>query len=200
MPPVWFRLPPGFHDIGPGDRTAMDEVTDALGSTEAQEQLSWLMDRLDELAEHHVVHTAIGLHPDEPVGVCASLFSLAVHRTDHENPRVAVARTALAMAGPEPRPGSTRRFLDLPSSLPCCLITGTIAAPGSEQPVFQARVAVAHAESPYIVVLGLTSASLQHAEAYTDILEAVTHTVGFTDPGSSPHRAARPSRISEVLL
>ncbi|MFE9840459.1 hypothetical protein [Streptomyces goshikiensis] len=178
----------------------MDEVTDALGSTEAQEQLSWLMDRLDELSGHHVVHTAIGLHPDEPVGVCASLFSLAVHRTAHDNPRVAVAQTALAMTGPEPRPGSTRRFLDLPSSLPCCLIAGTIATPGSGQRVFQARVATAHAESPYIVVLGLTSASLQHAEAYTDILEAVTHTVGFTEPGSGPHRAARPSRISEVLL
>ncbi|MGW0895575.1 hypothetical protein ACWD0G_01045 [Streptomyces goshikiensis] len=178
----------------------MDDFADALGSTDARDQLSRLMDRLDELSEHDVVHTAIGLHPDEPVGMCASLFSLAVQRTDHDNPRVAVARTALAMAGPEPRTGSTRRFLDVPSSLPCCLVAGTLATPGSEQRVFQVRVAMAYAVSPYIVVLALTSASLQHAEAYTDILEAITHTVGFTDPGSSPHRAARPSRISEVLL
>lgn len=200
VPPVWFRLPPGFHDIGPEDRAALDGVVGALGSPDAQRQLAQLMDRLDELSMHHVVHTAIGMHPDEPVGVSTSLFSLTVRRAEHPNARLAVARTALTIAQSPLWSTSRRRFIELPSSSPCCMVAGTLDLPEAVQPVFQARVATAHPDGQHVLVLDLTSAAIQHAAAYTDILEAITHTLAFADPGLGPPCAARPSRITEALL
>ncbi|WP_405422156.1 hypothetical protein [Streptomyces erythrochromogenes] len=200
VPPVWFRLPPGFHDIGPGDRAALDAFAEGLGSNDAQRQLSQLMDDLEELAGHHVVHTAIGLHPEEPVGVATSLFSLTLRPTEQPNPRLAVARTALAIARSPHWTNSIRQFIELPSRLPCCLVAGTIRVPAVESRLFQARVATVHPDGLHLLVLDLTSASTQHAEAYTDILEAVTHTVLFTDPDASAPTAAGTSRILEALL
>ncbi|MFD9264388.1 hypothetical protein ACFWB1_26260 [Streptomyces goshikiensis] len=53
-----------------------------------------------------------------------------------------------------------------------------------------------------MLVLDLTSAATHHADAYTEIIEAVTHTVSFSDPSSDPAlpSEARTSRILEVLL
>ncbi|MFD9367247.1 hypothetical protein ACFWA6_05990 [Streptomyces sp. NPDC060020] len=198
-PPVWFRLPPGFHDIGPADRAALLAVAEALNSPDARHDLSLLMDGLEELAGHDVVHTAVGLHPEEPDGVNTSLFSLTVRRVDQPNPRLTVARTALAIAGSPLWTSSVRRFIDLPSALPCCLVAGIISVPDVEQRLFQARVATVHPDGLHLLLLDLTSASTEHAEAYTDILEAVAHTVLFTDPEPAPP-ATGTSRILEVLL
>lgn len=200
VPPVWFRLPPGFYDIGPADRTALNDVADALGSPDARQQLDGLMDGLDELAGHHVVHTSIGIHPDDPEGIVTSLFSLTVRPAEHSNPRVSVARIALSVAGSALWNGSKRRFIDLASKLPCCLVAGVISVPGIEGGLFQARVVTAHPESRHVLVLDLTSAATEHADAYTTILEAVTHTLGFSDPRPQPPTAAGTSRIFEVLL
>ncbi|MBT2407366.1 MULTISPECIES: hypothetical protein [unclassified Streptomyces] len=203
-PPIWFRLPPGFHDIGPGDRGAVDRIADALGRPDARRDLGRLMDNLDELTAHHVVHTSVGLHPVDPVGVSASFFSLTVRNSDHANPRVSVAQTALAIARSTLWMSSARRFIDLPSSQPCCLVAGIISAPGVEQPVFQARAVMAHPEGGHVLVLDLTSAATEHADAYTSILEAVAHTVSFSnpDPDSDPGPAGKTatSRILDLLL
>ncbi|MFE6837311.1 hypothetical protein ACFVFI_21060 [Streptomyces sp. NPDC057705] len=158
------------------------------------------MDALEELAGHDVVHTALGFHPEEPVGVATSLFSLAIQRAEQPNPRLTVARTALAIARSSLWESSTRRFIDLPSALPCCLVAGIICVPGVEQRLFQARVATVHPNGFHLLVLDLTSTSTQHADAYTDILEAVAHTVLFTDPEPSPPTPTGTSRILEVLL
>ncbi|MFG2981520.1 hypothetical protein ACGFYQ_09700 [Streptomyces sp. NPDC048258] len=200
LPPVWFRLPPGFHDIGPEDRTILDSVAQALGSPDAQRELAQLVDGLDELAGHGVVHTAIGLHPDEPVGVCTSLFSLSVRPAIDPNPRASVARTALGIARSTVWETSTRRFIDLPSSLPCYLVAGTIDVPRVQQQVFQARIATSHPGGLHVLILDLTSAATQHHGAYTDILEAIALTLTFTDPNPSPPLAPPTSRILEVLL
>ncbi|MEU7723705.1 hypothetical protein AB0B78_00305 [Streptomyces sp. NPDC040724] len=197
---MWFRLPPGFHDIGPGDKAALLTVAEALGSPDGQRELSQLMDGLEELAGHDVVHTALGFHPEEPVGVTTSLFSLTIQRAEQPNPRLTVARTALAIARSSLWESSTRRFIDLPSALPCCLVAGIISVPGVEQRLFQARVATVHPDNLHLLLLDLTSASTQHADAYTDILEAVAHTVLFTDPEPSTLPATGTSRILEVLL
>ncbi|OKI71189.1 hypothetical protein [Streptomyces sp. MJM1172] len=202
MPTVWFRLPPGFYDIGPDDRAALEAMGEALGGPEAQLELSQLMNSLDELADHHVVHTAIGLHPDEPVGVSTSLFSLTLRSADHPSPRTATAQTAVAIARSGMWTRSTRRFLDLPSSLPCCLVAGNISVPGLGRELFQARVVTAHPSGSHVLVLDLTSAATHHADAYTEIIGAVTHTLSFSDPspGPAPPSEARTSRILEVLL
>ncbi|THA84496.1 hypothetical protein [Streptomyces sp. A0592] len=199
-PPVWFRLPPGFHDVSPGDRAALDAFAEALGSAAAHRELCQLMDGLDELASHNVVHTAIGFHPEEPVGVATSLFSLIVRQAGQPNPRLTVARTALAIARSPHWTNSIRRFIDLPSKLPCCLVAGTISVPAVEHRLFQARVATVHPDGLHLLIFDLTSASTQHAEAYTDILEAVTHTALFSDPEVGAPKADGTSRILEVLL
>lgn len=199
-PPLWFRLPPGFHDIAPADRAALDAVADALGSPEAREQLAQLMNHLDQLAEHHVVQTSIGLHPEGHVGLSTSLFALTVRPAADTNPRLTVARTSLAIARSPLWTSSTRRFIDLPSALPCSLVAGVISTPRSTQGLFQARVTMAHPAGRHVLVLDLTSASVEHAEAYTDIIEAIAHTVSFSDPDPRPDGAPNTSRILELLL
>ncbi|MCX4806828.1 hypothetical protein OG594_35290 [Streptomyces sp. NBC_01214] len=200
VPPVWFRLPPGFHDIGPGDAAPLNAVADALDSPAAQKELSQLMDSLEELAGHDVVHTALGFHPEDPAGVNTSLFSLTIRRVEQPNPRLAVARTALAIARSSLWTRAVRRFIDLPSALPCSLVAGIISVPDIERHLFQARVATLHPDGLHLLVLDLTSACTEHAAAYTDILEAVAHTLQFTDPDPSAPKATGTSRILEVLL
>ncbi|MFJ6777883.1 hypothetical protein [Streptomyces yangpuensis] len=199
VPPIWFRLPAGFHDIRPSDRTMLDAFAEALGGSDSRRELSRLIDGLEELNDHNVVHTAIGLHPEEPVGVATSLFALTVRPVQQSNPRLTVARTALAIARSSLWISSIRRFIDLPSGLPCCLVAGTMSVPDVEDRLFQARVATVHPDGLHLLVLDLTSASTQHADAYTDILEAVAHTTLFTDPDASAPPAAGKSRILEVL-
>ncbi|MFE2328524.1 hypothetical protein ACFXD5_32275 [Streptomyces sp. NPDC059385] len=199
-PPVWFRLPLGFHRISPNDRGALQDIAGALGSREAQQELTALVDGLDELAGHHVVYTAVGLHPDEPAGLSASVFSVTAHPGEPGGLRLKVARTALAIARGALWNDSVRRLIELPSGLPCYLIAGTISVPGSQQQLYQAKVTTAHADGLHVLVLDLTSAAIQHSEAYTDIIEAISYTVTFSDPDPSPPSAPRTSRILEVLL
>ncbi|MFG2973765.1 hypothetical protein ACGFYY_12255 [Streptomyces sp. NPDC048331] len=199
-PSVWFRLPPGFHDIGPGDAASLDAFAEALGSPAAQEDLSRLVDGLEGLAAHDVVHTALGFHPEAPVGVTTSLFSLAIRPIGQPNPQLAVARTALAIARSTLWTSSVSKFIEVPSALPCCLVAGTISVPGIEHHLFQARVATVHPNGSHLLILDLTSASTQYADAYTDIIEAVAHTLAFADPEASAPTAAGSSRILEALL
>ncbi|KOV35480.1 hypothetical protein ADK97_13010 [Streptomyces sp. H021] len=200
MPPLWFRLPPGFHSIGPEDRATFNGLTETMGSSDAQRDLSQLMDSLEKLVGHDVVHIAIGLHPEEPVGVATSLFALTVRPAGQPNPRLTVARTALAITRSPLWTSTIRRFIDLPSGLPCCLVAGTISVPVVEHGLFQARVATVHPDGLHLVLLDLTSASTQYAAAYTDIVEAVAHTVVFSNPDATEPTPTGTSRLLEVLL
>ncbi|MFD7556256.1 hypothetical protein ACFV9E_17155 [Streptomyces sp. NPDC059835] len=201
-PPIWFRLPPGFHDIGPRDRAALDDVAHALGSPAAARDIAHLMEMMGVLHAHGVVHTAIGLHPDDLTGVATSLFSLTIRQAEHDNPRVSVSQTALAIARSALWTSSTRRMIELPSSLPCFLVAGFISSAETADHMFQARIATTDSQGHYVIILDLTSAATQYADDYTSILEAVSHTVSFSDPDPepSPPGATRPSRILEVLL
>ncbi|MCX5403439.1 hypothetical protein OHA37_06025 [Streptomyces sp. NBC_00335] len=230
VPPVWFRLPPGFHDIRPEDREVLEEVAEALGALGgtggtdagassgggagadagfgAESQLGRLMDRLDELAGQpglHLVHTAVGLHPEGPETVSTSLFSLAVRTTEDSGAGAGVARTALALARSALGSGATRRFLDLASGLPCALVCGVLPVPGADRELFQARAVTAHPDGRHLLLLDLTSTATGHADAYTAILEAVAHTIAFADPGPAPPGPPGPpggagtSRILELL-
>ncbi|MFD5147373.1 hypothetical protein [Streptomyces sp. NPDC058401] len=229
VPPVWFRLPPGFHDIGPEDRSALEEVAGALaalggsvdgagtgtgtggdtGAGAAGSQLAGLMDSLDALAGQpglHLVHTAVGLHPEGPEAVSTSLFTLTARASDEAGSGAGagagVARTALALARSAPGSGSTRRFLDLASGLPCALVSGVVPAPGTGRGLFQGRAVTAHPEGRHLFLLDLTSAAAEHAAAYTDVLEAIAHTIAFADPrppGPPKPGGAGTSRILELL-
>ncbi|MGW1770792.1 hypothetical protein [Streptomyces sp. NPDC002104] len=222
VPPVWFRLPPGFHDIGPGDRGALEEMAAALeeaagggpaagaeagagAGAGAGSQLARLMDRLDELAAQpglHLLHSAVGLHPEGPETVSTSLFTLAVRAAEEAGAAAAVARTALALARSAPASGSARSFLDLASGLPCALVCGVLPGPAAGRGLFQARAVTAHPDGRHLLLLDLTSAATGHAGAYAEILEAVAHTISFTDPGPrppGPTGGGGTSRILELL-
>ncbi|MCP3753860.1 hypothetical protein [Streptomyces sp. TBY4] len=204
VPPVWFRLPPGFHDIGPGDRGALEEVAGALGALsgfgpgpdgglgdglDAGSQLARLMDCLDELAAQpglQLLHSAIGLHPEGPEAVSASVFSLAARPAGDVGSGAGVERTALALARSAPVGDGARRFLDLASGLPCALVSGGLPGPGTGPELFQARAVTAHPDGHHLLLLDLTSTATAHAGAYTSILEAVVHTIAFADPRPRP--------------
>ncbi|OKK22460.1 hypothetical protein AMK16_04835 [Streptomyces sp. CB00455] len=159
------------------------------------------MDGLDQLARHDVVHAALGMHPDGITGLSSSLFSLAIRPAEPSRLHLTVAREALAAARSPLWKSSTRRIVDLPSELPCYLVAGTISVPGIEQPLFQAKVTTAHADGLHFLVLDLTSAALQYLDSYTEIIEAITHTISFSDPEPKPAPPGPPatSRILEVL-
>ncbi|MFD7395577.1 hypothetical protein ACFV60_11095 [Streptomyces virginiae] len=202
LPPVWFRLPPGFYDVSPENRATLYAFAEALGGSEAQQQLSRLMDGLERLAEHEVAHTAFGFHLEEPAGVATSLFSLTVRRIEQPNPRLAVARTALAIARSPLWTSADRRFIELPSARPCCLVAGMMSLPDADRCPFQARAVTTHPDGRHLLILDLTTASSQHAGSYTDILEAIAHTLAFSDPDPAAQSPMVPgvSRILEVLL
>ncbi|MFJ5810543.1 hypothetical protein [Streptomyces sp. NPDC093093] len=178
----------------------MDFVADALGSPDARQQLAQIMDKLDELADHDVVHTSIGMHPGESDDLCTSLFSLTGRLSPCSDPRLGVARTALAIAGSALWNSSACRFIDLPAQQPCALVAGRIKLPESNHELFQARVSMHHPTDPCLLILDLTSAATMYADAYTDIVEAVAHTVSFIDPTPIRADATNTSRILEVLL
>ncbi|MCY0950751.1 hypothetical protein [Streptomyces sp. H27-S2] len=69
-----------------------------------------------------------------------------------------------------------------------------------EREVFQARIATCHPAGQHLLVLDLTSASGQHHEAYVDILEAIAHTLTFTDPNPASPSSPMTSRILDVCL
>ncbi|WP_405713565.1 hypothetical protein OG264_31125 [Streptomyces xanthophaeus] len=200
VPSIWFRLPPGFQDIGPSDRPQLEGIAQVLGGPEALREVTRLMDAMDALPAHHVIHTSIGLHPDEPSGVATSLFSLTVRDSEHRNPRVAVAQSALAIARSSLWSNSSRQVVELASSLPCCLVAGLISPQDVEDELFQARVVTADPMGGHVIVLDLTSRAREHADAYTSILEAVAHTLSFSDPTASTPSSGGTSRILEVLL
>ncbi|MEU7601393.1 hypothetical protein [Streptomyces sp. NPDC041003] len=204
VPPLWFRLPPGFHTIGPDDRQALECMADALGSPAARVDIARLMGGLDGLQAHHVVHTSIGLHPDDALGVSTSFFSLTVRDAQHSNPAVAVAQTSLAVSRSALWSRATRRVIELPSALPCYLVAGLISPPGVDDQLFQARAITADVQGRHVLILDLTSAAVGNGEAYASILEAVTYTISFSDPDPDPDATPPPlagtSRILEVLL
>ncbi|MFJ1563823.1 hypothetical protein ACIOG8_06260 [Streptomyces erythrochromogenes] len=158
------------------------------------------MDGLEELAGHRVVHTALGLHPDDPTGVCTSLFSLTIRTAEEGDFNARLARTALAIAESSLWTNSVRRLINLPSALPCYLTVGTIALPITGQQLVQAKVVTGHADGRHVLILDLTSAAVHQADAYTDIIEAITHTISFSDPDPGPAAPPKASRILEVLL
>ncbi|MEU9081261.1 hypothetical protein [Streptomyces sp. NPDC048357] len=204
VPPLWFRLPPGFHTISPDDRHALECMADALESTEARTDIARLMGGLDGLSGHHIVHTSIGLHPDDVLGVSTSFFSLTVRRAQHPNPGVAVAQTSLAISRSALWREATRTVIELPSSLPCYLVAGLISPPGVDDRLFQAKAITTDEEGRHVLILDLTSAAIGNSEAYTSILEAITYTIAFSDPDPDPEASPPPpagtSRILEVLL
>ncbi|MEV7726050.1 hypothetical protein AB0P15_15055 [Streptomyces sp. NPDC087917] len=199
-PPVWFRLPPGFHDLSPSDRAPLDEAAQALESPGARQELARIMDHLDRFTDRHVVHTSIGLHPEGPVGAASSVFALSLRPAEHPNARLGVARAALAIARSPLWNDFSGQVLPLPSGLPCSLAVGTISLPGTGQELFQARLVTTHPSGTHLVFLDLTSTAVQYAEAYGDIIEAIAHTVVFSDPTPAPAAAAPASRVLEVLL
>ncbi|MEU7278141.1 hypothetical protein AB0A69_05020 [Streptomyces sp. NPDC045431] len=219
-PPVWFRLPPGFHSL----ETITDEglmravtsvVTPLLGqSPEADQALRdarVLTELITALFEQGTAFLAFGLHPDGAHGACMSLFSLSTISTAAPSPHVAAARTGITLADSSAWRTRNCRLLELPSGIPAAMVAGTLAPPmdlvqrAGISPrageVFQARIAVPYPSGSHVVVADLASAATRHADSYTDILEGIAHTLSFSHPedDSNAASAAPTSRLLEFL-
>ncbi|MFF5449259.1 hypothetical protein [Streptomyces sp. NPDC012888] len=195
-PPIWFRLPPGFYDVSPAQGTELVGAARISGSAAAEGQIATLVQQLGLLGDHHVAHTAIGLHPDEEFGLCTSLFSLAIRPIAPGQRRREVGRAALGIAKSPLWTASAGGFCEHPSALPCCLVSGLMSVPEVDRHIFQARAALAHEDGHHLIVLDLTSAATQHQDNYTDVLHGIVSTISFSDP--TPPKTS--SRILEVLL
>ncbi|MFF0447959.1 hypothetical protein ACFYT4_16380 [Streptomyces sp. NPDC004609] len=218
-PPVWFRLPPGYHSLDGIDLAEFEQSVSAvlmpmLEGTELRGQAlrdaHTLVDLFAALRESENVHTSVGVHPEGDNGSCVSFFSLSVTEIASRTAALAVAQCALAQANSPRWSTNTGRLLKLPGDVPAALVAGTLMppSPGSLEErgvtappveVFQARLTVPCPTNVHVVVADLTSAATRHAEAYSSILEGIARTMSFIDPVESAGPVRRPSRILELF-
>ncbi|MFI6283937.1 hypothetical protein ACIBCM_04105 [Streptomyces sp. NPDC051018] len=219
-PPLWFRLPPGYHSL---DRVDLSEFEQSVAAVlmpvmEAGELLGKalhdahsLVNLFAAIRESENVHTSLGVHPERNNGSCVSFFSLSVTEIASRTAALAVAQCALAQANSTRWSTNSGRLLKLPGGVPAALMAGTLRPPdpdclerrGFTAPrceVFQARLTVPCPTGVHVAVADLTSAATWHAEAYSSILEGIARTITFIDPAEpSRPRAQRPSRIRELF-
>jgi hypothetical protein len=218
VPPLWFRLPPGYyecHDFGPADH---EEIASALLSAvlndpadvdSARRQLATASNLLHAMRHEETVHLSLGVHPDEQ-GAALSVFGISVSRIEWRPAAMAVAQSALALADSPRWSSNAGRLLDLPSGQPAALVSGTLSAPPRRllqsagivaEPceTFQARLTVPFPTGTHVAVADITSAATRHAAAYTDILEAIAGTISFTSPSPPSSPPQRPSRLLELF-
>ncbi|MCP3818340.1 hypothetical protein NLX86_09490 [Streptomyces sp. A3M-1-3] len=207
-PAIWFRLPPGYHDIKPVGRDELEEALTtvvgppgnaALSVDEALNEAGLLMDLVRDFHHHGGVHSAFGLHREGSNRATVSFFTLSALSTVTRDPNLAVARVASSLAQSPMWGTRSHAVLELACSLPAALVTGVLETP-SKVSVFQARLAVSYPSGAYIAVADLTSPSVEHSDAYTAILESIGQTISFTDPNTPATSAqAGTSRILELL-
>ncbi|MFD4143571.1 hypothetical protein [Streptomyces sp. NPDC058572] len=218
QPPLWFRLPPGYHNLDAIGATEIEQVSLAVlplvleneqfverAHTELRTVLE-LISRLDIGA----AHASIGVHPDGENGASVSLFSLSVTEIEARTPALAAAQGALAVADSSIWQAHTCRFIGLPAGVPAGLVVGLLSPPPVELlehagicapvcEVFQARLTVPFPTGRHLAVADLTSTATRHADSYTDILECIAGTMAFADPEMSTAPAPRHSRILELF-
>lgn len=106
-PPIWFRLPPGYHTLDLARLNELEHVAEALltpilasssAVTDSLRDASALVMLLQAIHEGGGIHTSIGVHPDGQDGAAVSLFSLSVRGIESRTPGLAVAQSGLAIA------------------------------------------------------------------------------------------------------
>ncbi|MDQ1007134.1 hypothetical protein QFZ82_001619 [Streptomyces sp. V4I23] len=219
VPPLWFRLPPGYHeydDFGPEDQQAIASallpaiLDDPADVDSAERQLAAMNNLLRAMRQEATVHLSLGVHPDEEHGAAFSVFCISVSGIQWRPAAMAVAQSALALADSPRWRSNSGRILDLPSGQPAALVSGTLSAPPRQllqsagilaEPceTFQARLTVPFPMGTYVAVADITSAATRHAAAYTDILEAIAGTISFTAPSLPSSPSQRPSRLLELF-
>ncbi|MFF8841306.1 hypothetical protein ACF08N_01030 [Streptomyces sp. NPDC015127] len=219
VPPLWFRLPPGYHEYDDSSLADHEEIAsallpavlgDAADVDNARRQLAAASNLLHAMRHEATVHLSLGAHPDEDQGATFSVFCISVTEMQWRAAAVAVAQSALALAGSPRWSSNSGRILDLPSGQPAALVSGTLAAPHPQllrsagilaEPceTFQARLTVPFPTGTHVAVADITSAAIRHAAAYTDILEGIAGTISFTPPSPPSSPPQRPSRLLELF-
>ncbi|MCX4820623.1 hypothetical protein OG883_12010 [Streptomyces sp. NBC_01142] len=218
-PPMWFRLPPGYHDL---DAISSDDLNQAVSAVlppilesdpavdSSLDDMRTLLGLLSAIREGGSVHTSIGVHPDGKDGASISLFSLSVTHSASRTAGLAVAQSALALASSPLWSANTCKLLELPMGLPAALVAGRLSPPplslleragvdAAPCEIFQARLTVPFPTGSHVAVADLASAATRHAESYTDILECIAQTLVFTSPASPISLPQPPSRILDLL-
>lgn len=218
-PPLWFRLPPGYHNLEALSTADIDQVAetvlplilhDRTVVDRSLSELRALLALLSALRDGDSFHTSLGVHPDGDYGASLSVFSLSVTRISLRSPALAAAQCAVSIAKSRIWRTNTVRQLQLPMGIPATLVTGILSTPPPELlmeagieastcEVFQARLAVPFPTSRHIAVADLTSAAVRHAESYTEIVEGIAQTMTFDSPAQVSAPSRRPSGILELL-
>ncbi|MFF8958434.1 hypothetical protein [Streptomyces sp. NPDC014894] len=219
-PPLWFRLPPGYHsldalDLSSLQRSASPVLTSLLEGTEllgpALRDVHRLTNLLAALRTSDTVHLSVGVHPDDEHGASVSFFSLSMANIATRPAGLAVAQCALAQMKSPCWNTSAGRLLRLPNGMPAALVAGTLVDPPRESleelgidkaldKVFQARLTIPCPSGEHIAVADLTSAAVRNSEAYTSILEGIGLTMSFSSPVESAAPVPQPtSRIRDLF-
>lgn len=218
--PCWFRLPPGFVDL---DLTSLDETRDLVDHDIAllhpedavrgqlSQETEAVLGLLSDLHRQDVMHLAVGLHTHTEQTVSTSVLSFSDVRTGATTRTMAAARCGLHLATSRLGTAVRRELVELPCHCPAALVTRLLPDPpgGQEidipvreghQRVFQARLAVARPKGSRLILIDLTTTTVELSIEYTEILLAIGHTLSFTDPTPQLPAQPRETRVWEVLL
>ncbi|WP_327678336.1 hypothetical protein [Streptomyces sp. NBC_00467] len=212
LAPLWFRLPPGFVDLDPDELpTIRDQVVEDVAilcsdpSARDQRLLETdvLLNLLSELPMQGITYLAFGLHTGGDAGFSTSVLSFADVPTNAPTSTMAAAQCALELVLNPLGSVVTRELLEIPCGSPAALVTCLLPEPPTEVPghkrdVFQTRLGVARPTGSHVVVVDLTTTTVELADEYTEILRGIGQTISFTDP-TPKHEAHSRSRIWEAL-
>ncbi|HET6357280.1 hypothetical protein [Streptomyces sp.] len=218
--PCWFRLPPGFIDLDPLELDSLRErVLEDLSALhpepDIREQQSHealvLLGLLSDVYGQGTMHMSLGLHGSRDLEPSTSVLSLSDVRTKAATRALAAAQCGLRLATDPFGTVVRREIVDLPCGTPATLVTSFLpelparlgsdaGIPFESSGVFQARLAVARPTGPRVVLINLTTTTIDLSDEYTEILLGVGRTLAFTDPAPPPDSPVGRSRLLDVLL
>ncbi|MET7619358.1 hypothetical protein [Streptomyces sp. NPDC005408] len=216
----WFRLPPGFIDLDPHGLDALrDRAVEDLSSLHLEpgvreqrlHETRVLLGLLSDVYGQGTMHMALGMHAGGDLEISTSVLSLSDVLTKAPTRALAAAQCGLQLATDPFGTVVRRAIIDLPCRTPATLVTCLLPALpprlGSDagisfetSEVFQARLAVARPTGPRVVLVDLTTTTLELSEEYTEILLGIGRTLAFADPTQQPAAPMRRSRLLDVLL
>lgn len=207
-PLLWYGLPHGFQnlDLDPSQERLL-EVRQELASLScekamhARQVLDFYRGVVELLRRQDVVSSAIGIHPDESGGVALSVFSVSSTALGGLDPKAVLTRML------DSRKGASAESGVKPLLLPCGLAffkedipTRRVPGYGADDSgpqrqgrVWEGTVMVPNTLEASVVTLQLSSAAVNEAQNYRQILIGIAHTLTFTDPAVAEKWDSEPS-------
>ncbi|SDJ51053.1 hypothetical protein [Streptomyces indicus] len=189
VPPLWFRLPPGYLQFDQKELMPLREMDPELADT------------LGGILENGTFYSALGLHRSGPGdAVTTSLFALQAVRTAVRNPQIAAARALLVRQEWPHWTADTFELRTVAGAVPAGFTAGLLQCGGDAAvTVCQAACSFLIPGTPCLVTATLTSSDLTQAEVCTEILGAIASTFSLDEPNRPPAVRQPKSRLAELL-